>query len=105
MNETMSANEFTEQVRTLVKSALPEELSNADVRIEKLKLWDGGARTALLIMRPCNGVTTGFCLDRQIKSYYDGSMTAESAAASIINDRRLYSIPAGNEGGAAFIYA
>lgn len=104
MSKIISTDEFTEQVRTRVKNALPEELSGADVRIESLNLWDGKARAVLLIIRPWSGVTTGFCLDSHIKSYYDGNATSESAAAAIINDRRLYSIPTDDAGGAAYIY-
>lgn len=98
MKKIMGLEEFTENVRQYVKNALPEELSEADVHTARLDIWNGNARMILMVTRPHNGVTTGFCLDRHYKNYSSGNATAESVAAAIINDRRLYNIPiaAGN---------
>lgn len=111
MDRLMSIDEFAVQVHAIVKKALPEELSTAEVYTQKLKIWDGEARTVLLVIRPWDGTTTGFCLDKHYAAYHNGEETVESAAAIIINDRRLYSIPTdGTDGasglqGAAVIYA
>lgn len=99
MNKPISIDEFATQVCSIVKDALPEELSKAEVCAQKLKIWAGEARTVLLVIRPWDSITTGFCLDRHYKEYYDGNATVESAAAAIINDRWLYSIPASGIGG------
>ena len=99
MSKTTSIDEFATQVCAIVKDALPEELSNAEVCAQKLNIWAGEARTVLLVIRPWDGITTGFCLDRHYKEYYDGNATVESVAAAIINDRWLYSIPASGVGG------
>lgn len=96
MKTIKNLDEFAEDVCRYVKNALPEELSGTEVCTGYLKLWDGDARMVLLIIRPHNGVTTGFCLDRHYKNYSSGNTTAESAAAAIINDRRLYNISLNN---------
>lgn len=107
MSGILSIMEFSEEVRRYVKEALPQELAGAEIRAASLDMWEDGARMALLVIRPWNGVTTGFCLDRWYKGYSDGEATAESAAAAIINDRRLYNLsldsgsPDGLQGGAA----
>ena len=104
MKETMSKEAFAEEVLHYVKEALPEELAEAQVRTVSLDLWADGSRMALLIIRPWDSTTTGFCLNR----WMDKGETAEAAAAAIINDGRLYSTPQGDglvmEGGAV-IYA
>jgi len=103
MNEETRKKEFAEHVCQFVKEALPEELDGAEVRAATLDLWVDSPRTVLLVIRPWNGVTAGFCLDRHYQKE-----TAEAVAASIINDRRLYSVPREDgfdlEGGAV-IYA
>lgn len=110
MNRILSIMEFSEEVRRYVKEALPQELAGAEVRVTSLDMWEGGARMALLVIRPWNGVTTGFCLDRWYKGCSDGETAAASAAAAIINDRRLYNLsldggsPDGLQDGAS-IYA
>lgn len=108
MNETMSKEEFAEKVLRYVQEALPEELAEAQVRTTSLDLWADDARMALLVIRPWGGTTTGFCLDRWYQGYLDKKETAESTAAAVINDRRLYCIPQEDgldlEGGAV-IYA
>lgn len=110
MKGTKSLNEFAENVCRYVKEALPDELSEAKVRATRLDIWDGNARMVLLVTRPQNGITTGFCLDRHYENYLDGTNTVESAAAAIINDRRLYSFPLDSNSldnlqGGAVIYA
>lgn len=103
MNEETRKKEFAEHVCQHVKEALPEELAGADVHAATLDLWADSPQTVLLVIRPWGGITTGFCLDR----YYQKE-TVEAAAASIINDRRLYVMPHvdGTElEGGAVIYA
>ncbi len=112
MKKLMDQKEFAEKIALYVRNALPEELAEADVRAASLDLWAGGARMALLVIRPWNDTVTGFCLDGWYRKYSEGSAEAEDAAAAIINDRRLYSMPSegnstdacGLEGGAV-IYA
>ena len=112
MKKIMNQKEFAEKIALYVRNALPEELAEADVRTASLNLWSDGTRMALLVIRPWNGTVTGFCLDGWYRKYSDGNAAAEAAAASIINDRRLYSLPSadsstdtsGLEGGAV-IYA
>lgn len=110
MKKRMNKNEFAEKVAQYVKNALPEELSGAEVRIAEPDLWADGPHTSLLIIRPWNGTTTGFMLDKWYQKYMDGDIAAESAAAAIINNRRLYSMPldgmdASDLTGGAVIYA
>ena len=110
MKKRMSKYEFAEKVAQYVKNALPEELSGAEVRIAEPDLWADGPHTSLLIIRPWNGTTTGFMLDKWYQKYMDGDAAAESAAAAIINNRRLYSMPldsivASDLTGGAVIYA
>lgn len=95
MNETMSKKEFAEHICQHVRKALPEELKEAEVRATSLDLWAGDPRMVLLIVRPWDGVTTGFCLDKWYKDCPDVQIT-EAVAASIINDRRLYCMPHGD---------
>lgn len=92
MKETMGIWEFAGDVRRYVKEALPEELSGADVCVASLNTEDGNIHVALLVSRPWNGTATGFYLDGWYERYSGGIDTAESAAASIINDRRLYNM-------------
>lgn len=108
MNEETRRKEFAEHVCQHVKEALPEELAGADVRAATLNLWADGPRTVLLVIRPWDGVTTGFCIDRYYNGGLDSRDTEVDAAAAIINDRRLYSMPHvdGTElEGGAVIYA
>lgn len=110
MKKRMSKYEFAEKVAQYVKNALPEELSGAEVRIAEPDLWADGPHTSLLIIRPWNGTTTGFMLDKWYQKYMNGDITAESAAAAVINNRRLYSMPldgmdASDLTGGAVIYA
>lgn len=93
MEKIKSLEEFAKSICQYVKNALPEELSEAEVHTASLDIWNGSAHTVLLVMRPYNGVTTGFCLDRHYENYSNGNTTIESSAAAIINDRRLYNIP------------
>ena len=86
--KTMDIKEFSERVCQYVKAALPFELKEAEVYVTRLDIGDGDTRTALLVVRPWDGSATGFCLDDQ----YAGAATVESAAAAIINDRRLYNM-------------
>lgn len=108
MNGTMNKKEFTEKVLQYVKDALPEELAEAQVFTASLDLWADGARMVLLVIRPWDNTTIGFCLDKWYQRYLDKKETAETVAAVVINDRRLYCILQGDsmdlEGGAA-IYA
>ena len=99
MNETMSKKEFAEHICQYVRKALPEELAEAEVRATSLDLWADDPRMVLLIVRPWNGITTGFCLDKWYKDCPNAQIT-EAVAASIINDRRLYCMPHDNNGGA-----
>lgn len=92
MNETINKEEFAENVCRYVRDALPEELSEATVCAASLDIWDK-PRMVLLIVRPQNGITTGFCLDKHYENYSNGNATVESTAAAIINDRRLYRLP------------
>lgn len=104
MNETWSKEEFAEKVSRYVKEALPEELVEAEVHTASLDLWADGPRMVLLVIRPWGCATTGFCLDRWYHGYLDKKETAETAAAAVINDSRLYRMPQGDspdlEGGA-----
>lgn len=93
MNTVLSINEFSEQVCNTVRKALPQELSEAEAHTSSLDIWAGGPRMAVLVSRPWNNTITGFCLDRHYKDYTEGSASVESAAAAIINDRRLYRMP------------
>lgn len=108
MNETLDKKEFAEKVLQYVKDALPEELAEAQVRTTSLDLWADDTRIVLLIIRPWDSTTAGFCIDRWYQGYLDKKETAETTAAAIINDKRLYCIPQGDsldlEGGAV-IYA
>lgn len=108
MNGTMNKKEFTEKVLQYVKDALPEELAEAQVCTTSLDLWADGARMVLLVIHPWDSTTVGFCLDKWYQGYLDKKETAETTAAAVINDRRLYCIPQGDsmdlEGGAV-IYA
>ncbi len=88
--------EFADDVRRYVKNALPEELAEAEVCTDCMRLWDGVARMVLLVIRPQNGATTGFCLDKPYADYSDGKATVESAAATIINNRGLYNMSLDN---------
>ena len=88
--ERLSIREFGEQVCQYVKAGLPSELEMAEVCTARLDMGDGDTRTALLVIRPWSGEATGFYLDSWYISYVSGDMTVESAAAAIINDRRLY---------------
>lgn len=88
--EKMSAAKFDQQVCQYVRAALPHELEGTDVYAVRLNMGEGDAHMILLVIRPWNGNATGFCLDDWYQSYADGNATAESAAAAIINDRRLY---------------
>ncbi len=90
--EKLSIEKFGEQVCYYVKEGLPSELEMAEVCTARLDMGDGDTRTALLVIRPWSGDATGFYLDGWYKKYYSGDMTVESAAASIINDRRLYNV-------------
>lgn len=107
----MSKKKFAERVCAYVKKALPHELAEAEVRTARLDLWTDHARIALLVIRPWDGITTGFCLEQQYEDYSNGRATVESAAAAIIGDRRLYCMPTDNGGSdmpgrtAAVIYA
>lgn len=104
MNNTMSKEAFAEKVCQYVKEALPEELAEAEVRTTSLDLWADSPHMVLLIIRPWDSATMGFCLDR----WYQGKKeTAETAAAAIINDRRLYCMPQGDVSDqvSAIIYA
>lgn len=110
MKKRMSKYEFAEKVAQYVKNALPKELGGAEVRIAEPDLWADGPHTSLLIIRPWNGTTTGFMLDKWYQKYMDGDIAAESAAAAVINNRRLYSMPldgmdASDLTGGAVIYA
>ena len=44
MKKLMDQKEFAEKVVQYVRNALPEELSEAEVRAAGLDLWAGGAR-------------------------------------------------------------
>lgn len=106
----MSRYEFAEKVAQYVRNALPEELDGAEVRIAEPDLWADGPHTSLLVIRPWNGTATGFMLDKWYQKYMDGDTAAESAAAAVINDRRLYAMPLDGMGssgltGGAVIYA
>ena len=108
MNETINKEEFAENVRKYVKEALPEELAETQVCTTCLDLWADSPHMVLLIIRPWDSTTTGFCLDRWYQGYLDKKETAETTAAAVINDRRLYCIPQGdsmNLEGGAVIYA
>lgn len=87
-NQIIKKEEFAERVRQYVKEALPPELKEAEVYAVRLDIGDGSTRMALLVIRPWDSSATGFCLD----DWYAGGMTVESAAAAIINDRRLYNM-------------
>lgn len=88
----MSIKEFAERVCQYVKEALPHELEGTDVRGARLDMGDGDTRMVLLIIRPWNRIVTGFCLNDWYKDYAAGNAAVESAAAAIINDRRLYNM-------------
>lgn len=88
----MSIKEFGERVCQYVRKALPHELEGTDVHIARLNMWDGVTYMALLIIHPWNGIVTGFCLNDWYKRYASGTTTVESAAAAIINNRRLYNV-------------
>lgn len=96
MNGTMNKKEFAEKVCQYVKAALPEELAEVQIRTASLDLWADDTRMVLLIIRPWDSTTTGFCLDRWHQGYLDKKETAETTAAAIINDRKLYCIPQGD---------
>jgi len=96
MSKTSNIKEFADIICRRVKEALPEELKEAEVRAASLDIWNDGQRTVLLITRPWGGVTTGFCLDRHYKQYYDGIVTLEHVLSKIINDRRIYCMPTDN---------
>lgn len=95
MEKMMSIGEFGEKVCEFVKAGLPSELEMAEVCTARLDMGDGDTRTALLIIRPWSGEATGYCLDGWYKRYSDGDMTMESAAAAIVNDRRIYNVSIG----------
>lgn len=114
MDKLTNQKQFAKTVAEYVQNALPSELSEAVVRVEMLNLWTDGARIVLLIIRPWNGITTGFCLDTWYQKYANGNAAPHDAAAAIINDRRLYVMPSADssmgvfslEGGAViYIYA
>lgn len=114
MDKLTNQKQFAKTVTAYVQNALPTELSEAVVRVERLNLWADGARMVLLIIRPWNGITTGVCLDTWYQKYANGNAAPHDAAAAIINDRRLYVMPYADssmgtfllEGGAAiYIYA
>ncbi len=88
--EKLSIREFGEQVRCYVEAGLPSELEMAEVCTARLDMGDGDTHIALLVIRPWNKETTGFYLDGWYIRYISGDITVESAAADIINDRRLY---------------
>lgn len=90
MGKQMENTDFAKHVLRYVKNALPYELSGAGVFIARLDTGEGAARVALLISRPWNSTATVFYLDGWYRKYLNGAATAESAAAAIINDRRLY---------------
>lgn len=90
--EKLGIEKFGEQVCKYVKAGLPSELEAAEVCISRLDMGDGDTCMALLIIRPWSGDATGFYLDGWYKKYSSGDMTVESAAVSIINDRRLYNV-------------
>ncbi len=96
MNGTMSKEEFAEKVLWYVKDALPEELAEVQIHTASLDLWADGARMVLLVIRPWDSTTTGFCLDKWYQRYLAKKETAETTAAAVINDRRLYCIPQGD---------
>lgn len=109
MEKNKNLKEFAKNVCQYVRDALPEELSEANVRATSLDIWDK-PRMVLLIVRPQNGITTGFCLDKHYENYSNGNATVESTAAAIINDRRLYRLPLDSDSldslqGGAVIYA
>lgn len=91
----MDIKEFSEHVRKYVKEALPDELAEADVCVTNLDTGESTARVILLVIRPWNDTATGFYLDQWYANYSAGDATAESAAAAIINDRRLYNTSVG----------
>lgn len=93
----ISKKKFAERICAYVKDALPHELAEAEVCTARLDLWSGHPRIALLVIRPWNDITTGFCLERQYEEYTSGKATVVSAAAAIINDRRLYFTPPDND--------
>jgi len=112
MKKLMDQKEFAEKVVQYVRNALSEELSEAEVRAAGLDLWAGGARMALLLIRPWSDTAVGFRLDGWYQKYSDGNASVEDAAAAVINDSRLYAVPsAGGSGadalleGGAVIYA
>ena len=111
MSKTTNIEEFADIICRRVKEALPEELKEAEIRVARLDIWNDGQRTVLLIVRPWGGATTGFCLDRHYKQYYDGTATLEHVASEIINDRRIYCMAPDNGAdvsgmqGGALIYA
>lgn len=90
--EKLSIEKFGEQVCKYVKAGLPSELETAEVCTARLDMGNGDTRTALLVIRPWDKEATGFYLDGWYKRYSSGDMTVESVAASIINDRRLYTV-------------
>jgi hypothetical protein len=90
MEKMMSIREFGEDVCQYVKAGLPSELEAAEVFTARLDMGDGDTHIALLVIRPWNKETTGFYLDGWYIRYISGDITVESAAADIINDRRLY---------------
>lgn len=92
MNETTNKKEFAEHICQHIKNALPDELLKAEVCATSLDLWASVPRMALLIVRPWNGVTTSFYLDKWYKDGFDVQII-ETVAVSIINDRRLYCMP------------
>ncbi|MEY8335529.1 hypothetical protein AALB53_20905 [Lachnospiraceae bacterium 47-T17] len=108
MNEAMGKEQFAEKVLRYVREALPEELAEVRVRTVSMDLWEDGGQAVLLVIRPWSGTVTGFCMDRWYQAYLDRKETAETTAAAIINDRRLYCMPQGDgldPDGCAVIYA
>lgn len=108
MSKTNSKEQFAENVLQYVREALPKELAGIKIHTANLDLWDGDAQMVLLVIRPWSGTVTGFCMDRWYKAYLDGKETAETTAAAVINDRRLYCMPQGDGmdmDGCAVIYA
>lgn len=90
MSRQMDINKFARNVQRYVKNGIPKEMKKAGVYVARLDTGDGAAHVGLLISRPWNGTATVFFLDGWYKQYSDGAATAESTAAAIINDRRIY---------------
>ena len=93
MDKLMNQKVFAETIVQYVKRALPEELVETNVRALELDLWADKLHMVLLLTRPWNNTTTGFVLDKWYQNYLNKTMTVETAAAAIINDRRLYAMP------------